>query len=190
VAHKLSGWRSLFYAKGLIGQDSKRYGGYGYGNLSLRLNAGRRSFVITGTQTSGTAEALIDQHYTVIDNYDIAGNSLETHGPVAPSSEALTHGALYAMDDGYNAVFHAHSPNIWNAAERLGIPTTNPNIEYGTPDMAEEMTRLIKNGAAKLLGIIAMAGHEDGIVTFAHSSGEAGATMLDYRSRANELFRN
>jgi hypothetical protein len=31
-------WRKIVYSIQLIGQDSKRYGGYGFGNISQRLD--------------------------------------------------------------------------------------------------------------------------------------------------------
>jgi len=51
-------WRQIFYNLGLIGKDHGRYGGKGYGNLSIRLGTadmslGERIFRTTGTQTSG-----------------------------------------------------------------------------------------------------------------------------------------
>ena len=49
-------WRALLYQHKLIGQDPMRYGGYGYGNLSVRLAPydappALRAFIISGSQT-------------------------------------------------------------------------------------------------------------------------------------------
>ena len=44
----LNAWRSIFKDTGLLGEDPGRYGGYGFGNLSVRTE---RGFLITGSQT-------------------------------------------------------------------------------------------------------------------------------------------
>ena len=44
----LDAWRSIFKDTGLLGEDPGRYGGYGFGNLSVRTD---RGFLITGSQT-------------------------------------------------------------------------------------------------------------------------------------------
>ena len=63
----LNGWREILFMLRLIGQDPRRYGGLGYGNLSQREvpGPGERAalFVITGTQTGGLA-TLRPEHYT------------------------------------------------------------------------------------------------------------------------------
>jgi len=58
---ELNVWRRLMFLTRLIGQDPDRYGGYGYGNISRRLDATARSkgqhpFIITGSQTGGKPE--------------------------------------------------------------------------------------------------------------------------------------
>src|SRR5215212_6737997 len=113
-------WRAILYQKQLIGQDLARYGGYGYGNLSLRLAPfaappALRSFLISGSQTGELAE-LGPQHYTVVTECYPDENRLVAHGPIRPSSESLTHGAVYAFDSAIGAVLHVHSPIIWQRA--------------------------------------------------------------------------
>ena len=50
----LNAWRQILYRLGLIGQDPHRYGGLGFGNVSIRLESGNaNSFIISGTQTGG-----------------------------------------------------------------------------------------------------------------------------------------
>jgi hypothetical protein len=34
----LNAWRKIMYMTALIGQDPARYGGYGFGNISCRLD--------------------------------------------------------------------------------------------------------------------------------------------------------
>ena len=184
---ELNAWRKLMVITGLIGQDPHRYGGYGYGNISRRLDAEVRSdglhpFVITGTQTGGKADLTAEDYVTVNACY-VAENRLVAEGPIKPSSEALTHGAVYALDSHILWVVHAHSPEIWRNAEALGVPMT-ANVPYGTPEMAEEVKRLYAESDLPEKRIFGMAGHEDGIVSYGHTAEEAGFTMLTYLVRA------
>jgi len=187
---ELNAWRKLMVITGLIGQDPARYGGYGYGNISCRLDDldrpdGRHPFVITGTQTGGKADLTAEDYVTVTACY-AAENRLVAEGPVRPSSEALTHGAVYALDSHILWVVHAHSPEIWCNAAALGVPMT-ADVPYGTPEMAEEVARLYAESDMPQKRIFGMAGHEDGVVTFGRTAEEAGFTMLEYLVRAMQL---
>ncbi|MFN3983292.1 MAG: class II aldolase/adducin family protein [Caldilinea sp.] len=184
---ELNAWRKLMVITRLIGQDPNRYGGYGYGNISRRLDAQVRSdglhpFVITGTQTGGKAD-LTAEDYVVVTACYAMENRLVAEGPIKPSSEALTHGAVYALDNQILWVIHSHSPEIWHNAAALGVPMT-ANVPYGTPEMAAEVQRLYAESDLPQKHIFGMAGHEDGIVTYGHTAEEAGFTMLTYLVRA------
>ena len=102
-----------------------------------------------------------------------------------PSSESLTHAAIYALDERIKFVFHAHSPQIWRNREKLGIAQTDAQIPYGTPEMASEMRRLYDTGAFDNGNILAMAGHEDGVIGFGFDAAEAGEIIMRYLSIAD-----
>jgi hypothetical protein len=68
----------------------------------------------------------------------------------------------------------------------LRLPTTNPNVPYGTPEMARETHRLFRSTALPDLQILAMGGHEDGIVVFGRTAEEAGQILLRSLARAYE----
>ena len=179
---EINHWRALLYTHKLIGQDPARYGGYGYGNLSVRLAPfdaapPLRRFLISGSQT-GDLTKLGPEHYTIVTECHPAENRLVAHGPIRPSSESLTHAAVYALDPAIRAVFHAHSPEIWQAAAALGIPTTDASVPYGTPAMAAEVARLYATTDLAQQRIFSMGGHEDGIVTFGATTQEAGDVLL------------
>ena len=53
----------------------------------------------------------------------------------------------------------------------------------GTPAMAEEIRRLWRESAAPDLRILAMGGHEDGVISFGHSTEEAGLVLLRFLAR-------
>jgi len=187
---ELNAWRKLMVLAKLIGQNPDLYGGYGYGNISRRLDDqvranGQHPFVITGTQTGGKADLCADDYVVVTACYP-AENRLVAKGPVQPSSEALTHGAVYALDSAILWVVHTHSPEIWHTAEALGVPMT-ANVPYGTPEMAAEVKRLFVESDLPKKRIFGMAGHEDGIVSYGRTAEEAGFTMLAYLVHALQL---
>jgi ribulose-5-phosphate 4-epimerase/fuculose-1-phosphate aldolase len=179
---ELNRWRTILWQHALIGQDPARYEGYDFGNVSQRIGdidtaPGKRSFIISGTQTGHLPE-LDSSHYTQVIRYDAASNAVVAAGPVKPSSESLTHGMLYDLDDAIRVVLHVHSPDIWRAAGRFGIPATDRAAAYGTPSMAAEVQRLFRGTAIREQKIFSMGGHEDGIVAFGKTAGEAGDTLL------------
>ena len=173
----LNTWRTLLHRLGLIGQEPARYGGVGFGNVSQRLVGDPTGFVITGTQTGGLA-ALTAGQYTVIDACDIERNRVVAHGPIEPSSESLTHAMLYRLSPDIHYVFHVHAPLLWRRAQALGIACTRPDVAYGTPAMAAEMECLCRAGDLARQGIVAMGGHEDGVVALGASADDAGLTLV------------
>ena len=165
--------------------------GYGFGNISRRLPPfdapqNERRFVISGTQTGNLAD-LLPEHYAVVSAYYPAQNLIVGEGPVRPSSESLTHGMVYDMDATAQWVMHAHSPHIWHAARVLGIPMTDGNVAYGSPEMAGEVERLFQETDVAEQKIFGMDGHEDGIVTFGATAEEAGFVLLGALAKAFQL---
>ncbi|BCA79745.1 class II aldolase/adducin family protein [Desulfuromonas sp. AOP6] len=188
---KINAWRRIFYQLQLIGQQPERYGGYGFGNISLRLPpydapAQHRSFLISGTQT-GHLPHLDGNHYTRVIEYDCKKNHVVAKGPVKPSSEALTHAMLYELDAGLHCVIHGHSPDIWENRYRLNLPATDEAAEYGTPAMAGEVARLYQDATVRSGGIIVMGGHEDGVLSFGQTLAEAGSVLTCTLARALAL---
>lgn len=183
----LNHWRNILYNKKLIGQSPDRYDGAGYGNVSKRCppfyqTRNKRSFFITGSQT-GLIQKLSPEHYTTVLEYYPQDNYIIAEGPTKPSSESLTHGAIYDADDTVRYVFHTHDPGIWHRATEMNIPTTNANVAYGTVEMAEEVKRLFRSTNVRDIKILSMAGHEDGVISFGRSAEEAGNVMLQYFSK-------
>ncbi|MBI5611801.1 MAG: class II aldolase/adducin family protein [Gammaproteobacteria bacterium] len=173
----LNAWRTLLHRLGLIGRDPARYGGVGFGNVSQRLPGTPGDFAISGTQT-GDLAVLGAEHYALIEKCDIVRNSVEARGPIAPSSESLTHAMLYRLNADIHYVFHGHSPQIWRHARALGIPVTSPDVAYGTPAMAAEIERLYRAGILFAQGIVAMGGHDDGVVAFGARAEDAGLALV------------
>lgn len=181
-------WRQILGERQLIGQDPARYDGYGFGNISRRLPALQQDphqpvFIISGTQT-GSLPRLAAQHLAIVTACYPAKNRITACGPIRPSSESMTHAILYILDIGTNCVMHVHSPQIWQAAPALGLPVTNPNVPYGTPQMAQEVRRHFAETDCSRRGIFSMGGHEDGIVSFGPTAATAGRILLDTLERA------
>lgn len=178
----LTNWHLRFKASGLLGQDPERYEGYGFGNISERLN--QQSFLISGTQT-GHLQDLAPKDYAVVVRALIETNQVFAEGPVKPSSEALTHAAVYALEPDIRFVFHVHSPAIWQQRQSLELPETSADVPYGTPQMAAEVKRLHETGALDAAPLFAMAGHEDGIIGFGKTADEAGGVIMDALGRTS-----
>ena len=187
---KLIAWREIMAKTQLVGQDPSRYGGAGFGNVSARVGApsfarGKRGFLITGTQTGGKAGISLSD-FCVVDAYDYRTNRVQSVGAVLPSSEAMTHGAIYDLTPHIRVVLHAHSPVIWRRARALRLPTSDPDVAYGTPEMAGEVQRLYRETPLSELRVMAMGGHEDGVIAFGHTCEEAGHALISQLARGYE----
>ncbi len=185
---EINAWRKILYLAELIGQNPDWYGGFGYGNISQRLEPfdapeHQRRFVVSGTQTGGVAD-LTEEHYATVLVCHPEQNLIVAEGPIRPSSESLTHGMLYALDDSLRCVIHVHSPHIWRNAQALGIPITREGVAQGTPEMAEEARLLFRDTWVREQIIFAMGGHEDGVVSFGQTAEEAGTVLISYLARA------
>jgi ribulose-5-phosphate 4-epimerase/fuculose-1-phosphate aldolase len=188
----LAAWREMLARLGLIGLDPARYEGFGYGNVSARVGPmggvgrGRRRFLITGTQTAGRRDVTLAD-FGLVERYDIARNHVKSCGPVPPSSESLTHGAIYDIAPASRIVLHGHAPEIWRHARALGLPVTRPEALNGTPEMALEVQRLFRESTLSGTGIAAMGGHQDGVIAFGSTASEAGGILVRHLARALAL---
>jgi ribulose-5-phosphate 4-epimerase/fuculose-1-phosphate aldolase len=173
AARDLDRWRRPLYEARLIGEYKEH--GIGYGNLSVRRGSSGL-FLISGTQT-GHLPVTDESNYSLVTDCDIRGNVVRCSGPIQASSEAMTHASIYALGDAIGAVVHAHSAELWRRYMDE-LPTTNPEIAYGTPDMAQEIDRLYRMAGFRESGIAVLAGHEDGLISFGTTLEEAALRML------------
>ena len=165
-------WRRTLRRLDLLGEDAH---GQGYGNMSIRLY-GTPCFLITSSQSSGLTD-VDQQHFAKVTVIDLDHNFLRSTGERPPSSEALTHAALYQVNGAIRAIVHVHSHPIW-LAWRDRLPTTRDDVAYGTPAMAYEMIRLHKSKALGRQGAIVMGGHQDGVIAFAPTVADASQEIL------------
>lgn len=187
----LIAWREILALTGLVGQEPGRYEGAGYGNVSTRvgrpgMGLGRRSFLVTGTQTSGKRCVGLDD-FALVERYEFERNRLVSRGLTPPSSESMTHGAVYDLGPHIRCVLHAHSPALWSRRQALRLPETSPSVPYGTPEMAREVQRLYRSSSFSERRVLAMGGHEDGVIAFGRSPEDAGQALLTWLARAYEL---
>jgi ribulose-5-phosphate 4-epimerase/fuculose-1-phosphate aldolase len=159
----------------LIGLDSS---GIGFGNLSVRDGA-TRNFYITGSATGGLPELSLTDCVRVVE-YDFKRNWLRYEGTAVPSSESLTHAAIYKSDSMTSAVIHCHDSGLW-ATLLNRAPTTSKAVAYGTPEMAYEIIHLFEVSDVGSRKILVMAGHEGGIVAFGENLEEAFDVLMRER---------
>ncbi len=169
----INGWRNRLYNLKLIGEYTN---GIGYGNVSIRFNQ-TNNFIITGSST-GHLPVLSKQHYSLVTGYDFIKNMVSCTGRARASSESLSHAAVYESNPEINAVIHVHNLEIYKKLKGK-IATTNSKAEYGTPEMAEEIKRIIKQADYTNQGLIIMGGHDEGLISFGDDLEIAGNLILE-----------
>ena len=175
-------WRDVFFRLGIIGQDPSRYNGLAFGNISHRGGAGNQ-FIISGSQTGGLLHCA-PEHYSIVDSCNVATNRVVARGPVAPSSESLTHGAIYVLNERIRCVVHGHAPLIWEKSQALGLPATPRDVPYGTPRMARAIAALYQEQGQPSQALFVMLGHEDGVIAFAEGFAAVETMFIEAARRA------
>jgi ribulose-5-phosphate 4-epimerase/fuculose-1-phosphate aldolase len=186
--HAMLGWRGILFGLGLLGRDPARYEGLSFGNISVRLppwtaTEGRRPFVISGAQTSFQA-AVTPDDFSVVNTFDLLKNRVQSRGPALPSSESMTHGAIYDLSNQIRAVVHVHSPLLFKWAPSLRLPTTPSDVSYGTPEMAHAVRRLRHQTNLMERKLFVMGGHLDGVVAFGASAEAAAGVIIASQAEA------
>lgn len=176
---ELNTYRQQMRELRLIGVDSN---GIGFGNLSVRDGA-TKNFYITGSATAGIRELALTDCAKVV-AYDFERNWVGYEGSTVPSSESLTHAAIYESDTKVRAVIHCHDLGFWRIILNQA-PTTSKTVRYGTPEMAYEVMRLFTVTDVHSRKTLAMAGHEGGIVTFGRDLEEAFTALMNERKESS-----
>lgn len=172
-------WRSRLRRAGLVGAGSD---GTGFGNLSVRLE--EQTFLITGSGTSGLAE-LDSSHLAVVTRCSFEDNTVACRGLTPASSESMSHAAVYAACPDAGAVIHIHSEALWR--EYLNeLPTTDPALEYGTPELAVALQRLVRGLVNGNVQSVVMGGHPDGLLIFGPDLDGAGEEALGLAGRTGD----
>lgn len=167
-------WRQKLYDQDLIGAYKN---GIGYGNLSIRVE-NTCCFVISGSAT-GNFNRLNKSHYAKVIDYSLRDNYVKCIGGNKGSSESLTHAAVYESAPTVHAVIHTHNKVMWNQLINKE-PTTAPEAEFGTTELAFEIKRLLRKKQTLKRQLIVMGGHKEGIITFGKDLDDAGNVLINY----------
>jgi len=181
---ELSVWRDLCRKLQLLGQNPNLYQGYAYGNISARESSG--SFLISASQTSGH-EVSDATHFSRVLSAHVVENRIQSEGMLPPSSESMTHAALYQIAPDVNWVVHSHCADIWQNSGGLNLAFTEQTVPYGTPAMAAAVQQLYLEQPDKTQGIFVMKGHKDGVVSYGHTAEQAVSIMLENYAKARCL---
>lgn len=175
----LTRWRDRYYDLNMIGIYPN---GIGFGNISVRHNLSEE-FIISGSAT-GRLKHLEKQHYALVTEYNFRDNSLSCTGRLKASSESLSHAVIYQACPSVHGVIHIHHKPLWLKLLDQ-VPTTSPDVPYGTPEMAEEINHIIVHENLGKGGLIVMAGHEEGIISFGFDLDSAGSLILHEYEKMN-----
>ncbi len=170
----LNQWREEMWQRSFIGAYSD---GVGFGNISIRI-PNTEQFYISGSGTGGIPE--LDQiHYPLVEKCDLAQNTVWCRGVVQASSESMSHASIYSCNAGIGAVVHIHSRKLWEKYLDV-LPTTSREVQYGTPEMAFEIIRLMGLSETQEQKVFVMGGHAEGIVSFGKTVEEAARILLAF----------
>ncbi len=164
-------WREKLYQLKLIGAYPN---GIGFGNISVK--AQNKHFIISGTGT-GNLPDLKKQHFTQVTSWSFSSNSLECIGKINASAESLSHAVFYEFLPEVGAVIHIHNLKMWEKG-LYKFPTTSEKIEYGTPEMAGEIQKILSGIGPDEEKILVMGGHKEGLFFWGESLDEAGKTVI------------
>lgn len=173
AVRSLIAWRQRLVAVGLIGVNDN---GIGFGNVSVRSPDKSKDFVVTGSQT-GAVKSLRTAHLSVVTDFNVEYNWVACRGPVRASSEALSHGIVYRSRPDVSGVIHVHNTRLWMASGRTHRRTSSA-VEAGTPEMANEMTRVLADIPAGTAAIVNMGGHEGGLIALGPTLEAAGQQLI------------
>ncbi len=169
--------RNILFKLGLIGiYTSGPSKGVGFGNVSKELASG--NIIVTGNKTGGI-RSLTQDHYCLVTRSFPSKNRVWFVGPIIPTSESMTHSAVYNADKTAKVVLHVHNLRLWRRLLNK-VPTTRENVTYGTPAMAGEVTRLFKETDVGTRKIFVTAGHTEGVFVFGRNFKEALNILLGY----------
>ena len=174
---QLESARAVLYDLGLIGMYPD---GIGFGNISVRGDSAAH-FIISGSATGGLA-CLEPSDYAKVTSFHISENTICCTGQTKASAESLTHAAVYKSLPDAGAVVHIHCLWLW---EKLlnNFPSTQSEIEYGTPEMAEAVGLLASEINGIQDKIIVMGGHREGILAFGSSLADATSQIINIYNR-------
>ena len=160
---ELKEWSEKFQKNNLTPEIEGNY----TGNLSFRSKEG---FVITASGLKNK-ENLTNDCFVYVKDYNKKTNTFYVEGKKKPSSESIMHYLIYKTCKDINAVFHGHNDLIVKNFDKLKLPITKKEYEWGTLELAKEVMKAL--GDNKL---IVLKNH--GFVSLGKTMKEAGELAL------------
>lgn len=120
------------------------YKGGSSGNLSFRTDKDNTQFIITASGIN-SKNKLSDECFVKISDCDLKNKIVYAEGTREPSSESMMHYAIYKQRKDINAIFHGHSDAILSNHLKLGIPSTEEEKPYGSIELINSISELVKN---------------------------------------------
>jgi hypothetical protein len=170
---ELNGVRTALFDNNMIGVLP---GNIGFGNVSVKIPGSNR-FFISGSATGGK-RILDPEDYCRVESCSVERNEVFCSGHIKASSETMSHDAVYHANDSVSCVIHIHhKPFFYKLLANTTIPATAKTAKLGTPEMATDIKRIVQAQASPF-GILVMTGHEDGIIAWGRSIGEAHDILM------------
>ena len=173
LLNELKHWCSVFNDYNL----APPYPGGSSGNLSIRIKPGSDQFIITCSHTS-LNENMADSDFSEINECNLNENLICAKGFRAPSSESFMHYLIYKKRPDINAIFHGHSDEIMQHTGNLNIPQTEVELPYGTGELAELASDLLKNNNLAVL-------KNHGFISIGKTPEEAGKNLINILNQIN-----
>jgi len=169
---ELKEWSEKFQKNGLTPEVEGNY----TGNLSFRSKEG---FVITSSGLKNK-ENLTDACFVYVKDYNKKTNTFYVEGKNKPSSESVMHHLIYKTCEDINAVFHGHNDLIVKNSEKLKLPITEKEYEWGTIQLATEVLKVLDDNK-----LIVLKNH--GFVSLGKTMKEAGELALVTLTQSSKL---
>jgi len=169
---ELKEWSEKFQKNGLTPEVEGNY----TGNLSFRSKEG---FVITASGLKNK-ENLTDACFVYVKDYNKKTNTFYVEGKNKPSSESVMHDLIYKTCEDINAVFHGHNDLIVKNSEKLKLPITEKEYEWGTIQLATEVLKVLDDNK-----LIVLKNH--GFVSLGKTMKEAGELALVTLTQSSKL---
>ena len=172
----LKDWCNIFHKKGLAPNHETG----SFGNLSYRIKTDKDEFIITG---SGTFFSLnMDKDcFCEVKSCDLEQNIVFCNGVIAPSSESMLHFAVYQKYPEIQAIFHGHNVAIIHSAEKLDLPVTQSEEQYGSIRLVNRVLNICSGN-----NFVVMRNH--GFISMGKTMGQAGRNALSVLKKTNKFI--
>lgn len=172
---KLIYWCKLFHEKNLA--PNHKTGSFG--NLSFRIEQDQNRFIISSSG-SDFNDILKNDNFVQVESCNFSKRIVYCHGNREPSSEAMLHYAIYQNRPEIYAIFHGHCEDILNSAEKMNIPITSKEEDYGTIKLVERVIEIIPD-----YNFLIMKNH--GFLSLGKTLNATGEKTLNYLRKISGL---